>query len=136
MCAETLQHMAQACRELRHERLCGIGLWGDAMPCNWDRSQSVMAFVISFPGLTDQWSVLRLPVLVIMKHHMVAHKTVDDVCEVLRWSFVALACGEFPTSRHDGGNWSPEDSQRSRKAGMSLGTRGVLAEVRGDWLFF
>ena len=67
-------------------------------------------------------------------------KTIDDVCEVLRWSFVCMATGQMPTARHDGSPWGEgisvgkksSDHRRKKQAQSSIGVKGVLAEIRGS----
>ncbi len=40
----TKAHMASAKLELGIDQACCLGMWGDAVPCNWDRSQSMFFF--------------------------------------------------------------------------------------------
>lgn len=136
MCAETVDHMRRAAQELGADQLLGLGLWGDAMPCNWDRSESVHAFTLNFPGVSGEYAALRIPLVAMNKKFMLKGATIDDMCEVFRWSFVSLAAGVHPPCRHDGSAWTSTDSHRRRKAGTPIGVAGVLAEVRGDWAFY
>ena len=39
----------------------GLGVWGDGVPCNWDRSQSLDCISLNIPGLAGRWKNLRLP---------------------------------------------------------------------------
>lgn len=57
------------------------------------------------------------------------------VFEALRWSFKAMACGHWPTQRHDG-PWTEADGERALQAGRPLGFVGALLQVRGDWSEF
>lgn len=136
LCAETKANLERARQELQCEVLLATGLWGDSMPCNFDRSQSVQAFTLNFPGLTGDMGKLRLPLVAFNKQCLVKHNTLDDVCAVLAWSFAALARGAMPTQRHDSEPWRPNDYTRRLDANRPLGVRGVLAEVRGDWAFY
>ena len=51
MCASSAAHLEAVQGEFGIDELLGLGLWGDSMPCNWDRSQSVHAFTLNIPGL-------------------------------------------------------------------------------------
>ena len=61
----------------------------------------------------------------------VGPNTMDDLMGVIAWRLRYLAAGVWPSSRHDG---SALDGKRLKKKG-SLGIRGALVEVNGDWLF-
>ena len=113
------------------EPMIPIGFWGDGVPCNWDRTESVEVVSMNLPGQDGQWGPLRIPLLAISKKD-VAPNTMDDLMVVLAWSLRHLAAGIWPSSRHDG---SALDGKRLKKKG-ALGLRGALVEVRGDWLFF
>ena len=60
----------------------------------------------------------------------------DDILQVITWSFRCLASGLMPDARHDGAAWFDSDGGRKKAAGGPLGVRGILAEVRGDWACF
>ena len=112
-------------------------LWGDGVPCNWDRSQSIECFSLSFPGLTNTaWGTLRIPLFGINKKFIIKSQTLDDALQVVSWSFNALASGQWPCKRHDNKAWLPTDSKRAKEANKCLLLRGVLGEVRGDWVFY
>lgn len=133
MCMETRQHLQRACDELRVPELLGVGLWLDGVPCNWDRTQSIEVVTMSLPGLAGRSANFRVPLTLINKRFCIKHKTLDDILEVLSWSFRCLAGGVMPSCRHDGTAWCGTDVHRSRHAGAPIGLQGVLAEVRGDW---
>lgn len=42
----------------------------------------------------------------------------------------------WPSSRHDGSDFTPRDSHRSSKAGEPLPFRGAVLDIRGDWSEF
>ena len=60
MCAETLDHMADVKARIGCDDVLGCGLWGDIMPFNWDRSESVFAFTRNFRCFGDVYKKLRL----------------------------------------------------------------------------
>jgi len=128
------EHLAK-CESLAKCELVGIGLWGDGVPCNWDRTESVECFAINLPGQAGQYQALRLP-LTALSRKQVSPNTWDDIMEVLAWSFQCLAVGEWPGHRHDDAPWRPDDRRRAGKALTPLGVRAALVEVRGDWKMF
>lgn len=110
-----------------------IGLWIDGTPCNWDRSESVETFALSFPGLDGDAAALRVPFAVILHKHCVSQHTFDDLLSVLVWSLRCLSVGVNPRQRHDGDEWHQKDTTRRKKGGAPLQVRGLVCEVRGDW---
>eukprot|EP00959_Pyramimonas_sp_CCMP1952_P281397 5882015-Pyramimonas_sp.AAC.1 len=50
--------------------------------------------------------------------------------EMVTWQLRAMIDGRVPDCRHDGEAWGKEDAG---DAGASLGFRGVLLYVKGDW---
>ena len=42
--------------------MLALGLWGDGVPCNWDRSGSLDCVSLNLPGLQGRWRNLRLPI--------------------------------------------------------------------------
>ena len=115
--------------------LVGLGIWGDGVPCNYDRSQSLEVWSLNLPGLEGAHSALRFPITVVNKRYVMLHKTADDVLAVVKWSLEQCLLGKMPTRRHDDLPWRPEDNQRRRLAGSSF-PPALLCEVRGDWAFY
>lgn len=129
-CQATKDHMAQATEELGLGPLICVGLWGDATPCNFDRSQSVETFSMNFPGLTGSQANIRMCMTGINKKFMAKHITCDDIMAVLLWSFRCLAMGVMPSVNHLGQPLT--GTKRKGLAGKPV-PRAVLAEVRCDW---
>ena len=136
LCEDSKVHMERVSQELGSEQLAGVGLWGDGVPFNWDRSQTVVMVSLSLPGVGGGFASLRLPLMAMNKKFMLKHQTLDQVFAVLVWSFECLAVGEMPRSRHDGSPFLPSDSERRRQAGTAIGIRGAIAQVAGDWMFY
>ena len=111
-----------------------IGLWGDGVPVNWDRTESIETLAISFPSLTGAERNLRLPLVGLSKKQC-CNDTWVDVFDVLQWSLGHCATGTWPKERHDNKSWLKSDRLRAAKIG-ALAVKGVLVEVRGDWEFF
>ena len=46
MCETTAQHMQSVCEKMQCPDLIGVGLWGDGVPSNWDKSHSLEVFAL------------------------------------------------------------------------------------------
>ena len=115
--------------------MTGIGLHGDGVPCNWDRTQSSEVFSMNLPGISGEWRNLRIPIFAV-PHSWIGPHTWDDLMEIVAWSLRHMYHGVNPSARHDGSPWLPSDSTRKNKQGKALGWNACLCEVRGDWKFF
>ena len=135
LCLETLEHLKSVSRELglNEKEVLPVGLWGDGVPFNWDRSESLEIVSINLPG---SGGALRLPITAIPKKYVIKETTWDDVFSVVSWSFRCLLEGKYPHTSHDNKPFEAGDKKRSRLKGLSIGITGLLAEVRGDWAFF
>lgn len=122
---------AEVCSQ---QRFVPLGLWGDGVPCNWDRTESLECFSLSLPGCSGADANIRFPLAAINKKHCIKHKTFDDVLAVLTWSLQICALGTYPTKNHVDEPFA--DKKRLGWAGKPLGFRAMLAEVRGDWKFY
>lgn len=123
------------CEMMAQCPLLPLGLWGDGVPVNWDRTESVDTISINLPGQVGKFKPLRLPV-VGLSHKQLSENTYDDIMEVVAWSFQSCAEGVSAVERHDHRDWLESDKTRAKKAGTDLGIRAALCEVRGDWKFF
>lgn len=130
----TADHL-RVCEEAVGGQLLGLGLWGDGVPCNWDRSDSLQMFALNLPGLPPPWHTLRIPLTGFSKKHFAGKRTYDDLMAVFAWSFQQLAAGKWPVTRHDGSPWTSADVKRKKQAGSSLPLRAALVEIRGDWAY-
>lgn len=130
------QEHVRKCKEASGStHFVGMGLWGDGVPVNWDRTESVETFSLNFPGLSGDYRNLRMPLTAISRKQ-VSGNTWRDIMTVLAWSFQHCAAGVFPLHRHDGTPWLPTDRKRMPLAGLPLGFRAALCEIRGDWKFY
>ena len=127
------KHLRYAQEKLQCKQLLPLGIWSDAVPFNWDRTQSLeIVSVISWPY--RQNSLIRIPICVLNKKHFIKQKTFDAIFEVVTYSMKALANGKFPAARHDQSDWLSNDrKERAKRSGQDLGIKGVLVEVRADW---
>ena len=137
MTASTKAHVAGAAAALGlpAEELISFGIWGDGVPCNWDRSQAVDMFTLYMPGLPPGKQELRLPICGLNRKFVVASHTFDDICAIIAWSFQQCALGTMPSCRHDGSQFNCTDSKRKKMAKKTF-PKAILAEVKGDWAFY
>ena len=135
--AGSLQHMLNCASALNVEAssLVPMALWGDGVPCNWDRSMSMELFCMALPGLPPGKQELRVPLVGILRKYVVVQNTFDDICEVLSWSYKQCVLGKMPKCRHDSSPFNKSDTKRKRMMSQDF-PRGVLCEVRGDWSFY
>ena len=95
--------------------LVGIGVGGEAVPCTWDRSESLQVLSWNLPGLTGAARTLRFPVTGIAKKNVLTLGTHHDIMDVLRWSLQALASGVWPATRHDGSPFQLDEASRTER---------------------
>ena len=125
----------EECQARAGGELLAVGLWGDGIPVNWDRSESIETIAISLPGLTSHKN-LRIPLVGLSKKQC-CNETWLDVFDVIQWSFQHCATGIWPIERHDHKPWFKDsDRARGKKVGQPVGLKAVLVEMRGDWEFF
>ena len=74
--------------------------------------------------------------MVALSHKQFSPNTWDDIMEIVAWSLQHATAGLWPLHRHDREAWQADDVRRKKTAGSSLGARGLLVEVRGDWKMF
>ena len=136
MCQATAEHVRKVSELMGCENLVGVSLWGDGVPCNWDKSQTLDVFAFGLPGLPARYKNLRIPLAAINKDHCTAgRESVDDILAILAWSFQCMAQGAMPETRHDGAAFGKGDAKRARWA-RNEAPKGILAEVRADWAFY
>ena len=134
----TLQPL-QSCESQANAVLVALGLWGDGVPVQWERKESIQTLSMNLPGLSGSHRNLRLPLLAFSKKHCSQH-TWEDINSVLAWSFRHCALGSWPTERHDGSPWLQSDhakrrGQVARSTQQSVTVRASLCEIRADWPF-
>ena len=137
LCKQSLKHLTHVSDKLAVDpsKLVAVALWGDGVPMNFDRSQSLEVFTMLLPGLNGDNGKYRFPLTCCPKKYIVKTESKDDMLAIISWSFQCLAAGRFPNSRHDGSPWLAEDSWRKAKS-LKPCARGALVEVRGDWAFY
>ena len=128
------EHLEDMKARLGTEKILALGIHGDGIPCNYDRTESVFALSLNLPGVGGRWQRMRIPMVVLPKGR-VCEETMYDVFEVIAWSLRHLQQGSWPTTRHDGEPWKASDKQRRERQGP-LASRAALVEVRGDWEFY
>ena len=134
MSQTALNHLQKMQRNCNAESVLAFGLWVDGAPCNWDRTESLECFSISFPGLDGVNKNLRIPLCAISRRFVIKDHTFQDMLAIVSWSFIHLSQGVFPPRRHDGASFEPgRDNNRQGLAGAAIGVSGFLCEMRGDW---
>ncbi len=124
-------HMHWMRQQLQVNQLWAFGLHGDGIPCNYDRTESVIMISLNLPGLSGKNGRMRIP-LVVLPDHAVSPNTFDDIMSVIAWSMRHLLSGSRPVCRHDGSPWSSSDTSRKKKT-RSLNFRACMVQARGDW---
>ncbi len=128
----TKDHMAWMKEQLGVEELWGFGIHGDGVPCNYDRTESVIIISINLPGLAGRNGRLRIP-LVILPDGSISENTLDDIMEVFAWSMRHLLLGTRPEARHDSTPWEPKSDAKRSKLNGPLPFRACMAQSRADW---
>lgn len=129
------EHHNAMAETLQCQNLLGLGLHGDGVPCNWDRTESVSMLSINLPGVPGYNGRLRIPV-VIVPDWCIGEHSLDDIMEVLAWDLRSLLSGSCASCRHDGSPWQKTDAQRSKQSGVLREFKAHLVQVRGDWDWF
>ena len=135
----TLNHLHK-CQEAVGCPLIALGLWGDGVPIQWERSESIETIAMNFCGIAGPHQRLRLPLVSLADKHISEH-TWGDISDVLAWSFRHCMLGTWPTCRHDGTPWTREDRAgrrgwAGRHVARTVHARGCLCEVRMDWKYY
>jgi len=134
MCRDSFDHFTRCRVQLGSDPCIAVGLWADSVPCTFDKSQSIDVTAYFLPGLMGRNAEMRIPFTGLNKRYFTAdHGTIDDFMSIFSWSMRALFEGIFPTVDHLG---QPLHGRRKKMGGKSLGVRGILVEVRGDWSYF
>ena len=109
-----------------------LGLHGDGVPVQGTLRQESLDFLtINMPS-NKHHKDLRVPFTVIQAVNHFGYDTKKAILDVLLWSLDCLKQGKYPTCRHDGAPWRPEDKRRVGLQG-DLPAKGILCEIRGDW---
>ena len=107
----SLQHLVK-CEGQAGAPLVPLGIWGDAAPCNWDRTESLQVFSLNLPGLTGDNRTLRIPITALSKKSVATDDTYEDILAVVAWSLQWAALGKHPSCRHDDKAWQRADDWR------------------------
>ena len=134
MDATSLQTLNEMKSKLGVSNTIGLGIHGDGVPNNFDRTESSHVITLNLPGVGGEFGRLRIP-LCVMPSAKMTNETMDAIFEVVAWSLRFLQIGSYPAHRHDGSAWLPSDASRAKKTGP-LEFRAVLVEIRGDWDFY
>ena len=114
-----------------------LGLWSDATPMNWDRSESLELILVNLPGLpkdsgSTSW---RFPCAAISHKNVAKGLTFNQIFEVLSWSFQQLFVGRMPCSRHDGKPFTANECSVFFQNFVLFWPAGVFSAVWGRVCF-
>lgn len=126
-----LEHIAMQ-MQLNTSELVPLGIWGDGVPCNFDRSESLEMLTWSLPGMSGAKACMRVPITCWPKKFQMGHHTIDDIMRVVAWSLRACVTGCMPAVDHDGKRLK---GFRLKAAGQPF-PRSVLVETRADWAWY
>ena len=125
------KHMRWMRDQLGVSELLGWGMHGDGIPCNYDRTESVIMISLNLPGLSGRNGRIRIP-LCIIPDYAVSKNTFDDIMEVFAWSMRHLLQGIRPSCRHDGQPFDKSDRQRAKDQSC-LPFKACMVQSRADW---
>jgi hypothetical protein len=127
------KHLAWMKEHLQVEEVWGWGMHGDGIPCNYDRTESVIMISLNLPGLPGKNGAMRIP-LIMLPDWAVSGNTFDDINTVIAWSMRHLVAGERPCCRHDCSQWVKTDKKRQAQSNAPLKMpRACLVQCRADW---
>ena len=131
--------LASICEEWGAHDVVALSLWGDGVPSNWDRSESIFIYSWGLPALSsEEHRGLRVPVTALPKE-MCCGATHNRILELIGWSLEHMALGVNPSHRPALGLPEGQEFQckwRKTAAGTPLPYRAVLLHLKGDWEFF
>lgn len=129
------QRLAEACRAWGEPEngMVPLGLHGDGVPVQGRMNQSsVDFFTINLP-CSEQFGSYRTPIVCLESRYNAGEQTCNAITQVIAWSLQKLSEGQFPTARHNGEAWLPNEQQRQKLSGQSMPAKACLIEMRSDW---
>lgn len=63
LASSTAAHLQKCKDSLGDQETIALGLWGDGVPCNWNREESLEVLTLNLPGLSGEAAKMRLPLL-------------------------------------------------------------------------
>ena len=130
---ESLRHLQWIKEKLGVESAMGIGIHGDGIPCNYDRTESVIMISINLPGLSGRNGRMRIP-LIALPDWAASSNTYDDIMSVIAWQLRHLLVRSKPSCRHDETAWLPSDKTRSAASyDPTCPVPCTMVQCRGDW---
>ena len=129
--SDSLSHLKDMLGQLGADDGQGFGIHGDGIPCNYDRTESVIMVNINLPGLSGKNGRLRIP-LIALPDWCFSSNTYDDILEVIAWQMRLMLAGCSPTCRHDGTEWNASDAKR-KGANVHMPVPCIMVQCRGDW---
>ena len=112
-------------RNARQKWVSRCWAWGDGIPVNWDRTESIETIALSFPGLKSSHASCRIIEEAVLRGNVDRGACGMRPLDAIPWVVMAPMRGRWAVARATG--FEPN------KAGTSLGFKGIVAEMRGDW---
>ena len=129
--SDSQAHLKAMCEKLGVDDALGFGIHGDGIPCNYDRTESVIMVSLNLPGLGGKNGRLRIP-LIALPDWACSSNTYDDIFGVVAWQMRLMLARESPTCRHDRTEWNHTDKKRNG-AKVHIPVPCVCVQIRGDW---
>ena len=122
--ATTFRHVFGPCREWGRPVIL-LSFWQDAVPFNWDRSESLEVYSWALPDLLSaKERNYRFPV-VVCPHHACSQETHEAIMRVMQRSLESLAEG--------GGQPDPDDQPFASDREGEFSYLAAIGEWKGDW---
>jgi len=107
-----------------------MNLWGDTAPYLTGQDSVLLLLWGSMVNYSRHWIAVLSKSQVCRCGCRGLH-TMDAIWEILRWSFIALLIGKYPSVDHKGRPF--EEEWRRELGGQALPLRGACLQFRGDW---
>ena len=132
--SDSLAHLIHLQTVLGVVASLGYGIHGDGVPCNYDRTESVVMISINLPGLSGANGRMRIPIICLPDYAVGPH-TFDDIFEVISWQMRLAQARVRPSCRHDGSPWRPDtDASRLNPSyDPVIPVPCCMCQCRGDW---
>ena len=112
-----------------------LALYLDATP--YTKNDAILAITIQFLVSGKRHLLVTLRKSCMCRCGCKGWCSLRPIFKFLAWCLQSLARGRMPDRRHDNDEWHDvQDDDRDLRAGENFGWRGVLLQIRGDWVEF
>lgn len=129
------QRLAEACKSWKEPEngMVPLGLHGDGVPVQGRMNQSTVDFITVNLCCSEKYSSERVPLVCLEARYNAGDQTCNALMEVIAWSLKKLGEGKYPTARHDGTPFGPNEKKRQQLSGQPMPAKACLIEMRSDW---